>query len=271
MRKLIQYITGNRPAQNFLERHLQKMLNLMGVGSGVDVTTSGETIVIKKMAALLAPPYRIFDVGANRGQFLNLVMSALEPRQYEIHCFEPAHHAYQLLEQNLERSESDRNIVLNNFGLGKTAGEYELFYNEPGAEIASLTRRRVDHFNIDFSMSEMVNISTLDHYCREKGIDRIDLLKIDVEGHELDILDAGARQMFEKKAVRLVSFEFGGCNIDTRTFFQDFFYLFKSYDMKLHRITPSGYLSPVNAYKESFEQFSTTNFLAVQQSLLSGP
>ena len=60
----------------------------------------------------------------------------------------------------------------------------------------------------------------------------------------------------------MVSFEFGGCDIDTRTFFQDFWYFFRERGMgNVHRMTPTGFLAAVNRYDENYEQFRTTNFL----------
>ena len=115
---------------------------------------------------------------------------------------------------------------------------------------------------VQFRYCERVSIDTVDHYCEKKNIDFIDLLKIDVEGHELDVLD-GAVNIFRSKSVGKVSFEFGGCNIDTRTFFKDFFCYFRERHYRLYRITPSGYFFPVDSYKETYEQFRTTNFLAV--------
>jgi len=110
-----------------------------------------------------------------------------------------------------------------------------------------------------------VVVSTIDDYCSENAIKHIHLLKIDIEGHELDAL-AGARRMFDKKSIDIVTFEFGGCNIDTRTFFQDFWYFFSEINMKIFRITPSGYLHPIESYKEIHEQFRTINFIAISNT-----
>ena len=137
-----------------------------------------------------------------------------------------------------------------------------LHYDSAGSGLASLTRRKLDHFGIDFSKNEEVLIDTVDHYCTENSIGHIHLLKIDIEGHELDAL-AGAKVMFANRAIDIVTFEFGGCNIDTRTFFQDFWYFFHDANYKLLRVTPSGYLHPLESYKEIHEQFRTINFVAV--------
>lgn len=262
--RLLTFFSGNRGAQKFCEYVLGKTTALMGIGSGSDVVSSGEKAVIDRMKALLPPPYCIFDVGANTGQFLNMVLSRVDATQCRIHCFEPSPQAFALLEKTAQGHPS---IVLNPMGLGREAGEVTLYFNEPGSQIASLTKRRLDHLAIDFSQSQTVRIDMLDHYCETRGVQKIDLLKVDVEGHELDVLQAGGKKIFEQGGVRMVSFEFGGCNIDTRTFFQDFFYFFTGVHMHLFRITPSGYLHPISRYGEMLEQFRTTNFLAVHESL----
>ena len=263
---MIEYLSGNRAGQNFCEYLTTKTSKLMGIGSGVDVRNSGEQAVIEKMLAVLPSPYCIFDVGSNTGQFLNLVLSRMINAQCQIHCFEPSPQAFAKLCQNLT-NKVNNSIKLNPIGLGKEAGEVPLYSNEPGSQMASLTKRRLDHLGIDFSQTQMISIDTLDHYCATNDIDRIDLLKVDVEGHELDVMQSGGGRMFERGAIKLVSFEFGGCNIDTRTYFQDFFYYFQDVHMILFRITPSGYLYRLSRYKEIFEQFQTTNFLAIHESL----
>ena len=66
----------------------------------------------------------------------------------------------------------------------------------------------------------------------------IDLLKLDVEGHELEVLRGGVR-MFAQRRVKMVSFEFGGCNIDSRTYFRDFYYFFQENGLQdIFRMVP---------------------------------
>ena len=84
---------------------------------------------------------------------------------------------------------------------------------------------------------------------------------MDVEGHELDVLRGAARHLDDRK-IGAILFEFGGCNIDTRSYLRDYFNFFKKYGPnRMFRITPSGYLSPLDSYREIDEQFRTTNFL----------
>jgi hypothetical protein len=73
--------------------------------------------------------------------------------------------------------------------------------------------------------------------------------------------------MFESGAVKLVTFEFGGCNVDTRTFFRDFFEFFKALGMTIYRITPNGHFHPIRRYRETEEQFSTINYVVFKDAI----
>ena len=252
-------VSGNRFIQSLLEKNAKIAHNLMGVGTGGGVFSSGEQAIFHVLKQKLKPPYCIFDVGSNKGQFLQLMLVNIAVEDFSIHCFEPGYKTFEILVQSFN---TDKRVKLNRIGLGKEETEAMLHYDIVGSGLASLTKRKLDHFGIDFSKAEKIQISTVDGYCAENKIDHIHLLKIDIEGHELDAL-AGATRMFATNSIDIVSFEFGGCNIDTRTFFQDFWYFFVELNFKIFRITPSGYLFPIESYNEIHEQFRTTNFIAI--------
>jgi len=97
-----------------------------------------------------------------------------------------------------------------------------------------------------------------DYWKSELGSENIDFVKLDIEGHELDALNGFGDAL---KFIKVIQFEFGGCNIDTRTFWQDFWYFFTENNFVLYRITPFG-ITKIKKYRELDEFFSTTNFLA---------
>ena len=73
----------------------------------------------------------------------------------------------------------------------------------------------------------------------------------------------GAAQMINSKQIDVIQFEFGGCNIDSRTYFKDFFYLLKD-NYQIFRILKNG-LFEMPTYKETYEIFITINYLAVRK------
>ncbi|MFN8245330.1 MAG: hypothetical protein U0T56_02965 [Ferruginibacter sp.] len=81
---------------------------------------------------------------------------------------------------------------------------------------------------------------------------------MDVEGHELSCLK-GASTMIKNGAIDFIQFEFGGCNIDSRTYLQDFWYLLHD-QYNFYRIVKDG-LMPIEQYNERWEIFKNINFL----------
>ena len=246
--------------QPLCERLHQFALAAMNFGGGADVQRSGECVVIELLArrAPSGRPLCVLDVGANVGEYTRAIVAALGPRVV-LHSFEPSRVTHAALVKN---TVGLTNVRTYNFGLGRTYEHVSLYSNAAESGLASVFRRRLDHFKIDMQPVEEIELRTLDGFCTEQRIEHIDLLKLDVEGNELNVL-AGAQRMLEASCVDLIQFEFGGCNIDSRTYFQDFYYVLNS-RYRLYRILPGG-LVPIDKYKETYEVFVTTNYVAVRR------
>ena len=110
---------------------------------------------------------------------------------------------------------------------------------------------------------EEITLQRFDYYWKNKN-QIIDYIKIDVKGHELYVLE-GFGDLINN--VRLIQFEFGGCNIDTRTFFQDYWYYFLDKNFLIYRITPRCPFL-IRNYSEELESFLTTNYIAINKNLI---
>lgn len=267
MKKILNIISvlfGFHSGQILLEKINRISLYLMGIGSGSGVDDSGEKSVFRKLSDIDINEYCILDVGANKGQFLNMASKYMvkNNKKFHIHSFEPSKSTYQSL---LNNTTSLQNITLNNLGLSDKFGEAILYYDAPGSGLASLVKRDLGFLDRSFDCKEAITLSTVDAYCNEKNITEIHLLKIDVEGHELNVIK-GAERMIKENKIRMITFEFGGCNVDTSTYFRNFYDFFMKENYSIYRITPSGYLFLIDKYKETREQFITTNFLAIKNA-----
>ncbi len=210
------------------------------------------------LSLLRTKPNIFIDIGANKGLYTQGVLN--EIGSIEAHVFEPSELNYKILKDKFSFSNK---IKINKIALSNSTSKAKLFSDIPGSGLGSLTKRRLDHFDIEMDNEEEVDLIRFDEYWN-KNSTIIDYVKIDVEGHELDVLEGFGQLILKTK---LIQFEFGGCNIDTRTYFQDFWYFFRERNFIIYRITPRGFL-PIPIYKEKYEFFQTTNYIALNKSFL---
>lgn len=206
-----------------------------------------------------SPPRLAIDAGANVGHYT----AELRRRTgtVEIHAFEPS---AVNVERLRARFGTDEAISIVPAALSNATGQATLFSNAPGSPLGSLTKRDLDHLGINLDVEEKVSTLRFDDYWRDRlGKRPLDLVKLDVEGHELAVLEGFGEALDH---VKVLQFEFGGCNIDTRTYFKDFWDLFSSKSFDLYRITPLGY-EYIPAYRETEEAFSLSNFIAVKAAV----
>ncbi|GAB3961646.1 FkbM family methyltransferase [Spirosoma harenae] len=248
---------GKTEYQSFFERLYRISLIGMNIGNGASPEESGEKFVVNYVhkKTLLNKELVIFDVGANVGHYSKILNSVFGPRA-NIYAFEPSKKTFQTFLNNIENS---TNVHPYNIGFSAKPQEMCLYSDKDSSALSSVYKRRLDHFDIDLTYSEKIALDTIDDFCKENHIHKVDFLKIDVEGHEIDVLQ-GASNMLTNKKITYIQFEFGGCNIDSKTYFQDFYYLLNK-NYHIYRILTDG-LYPIDRYEEFCESFITTNYFA---------
>lgn len=139
----------------------------------------------------------IFDVGANDGRTIFRLLRHLP--QPKIYAFEPVAQTYQTL---TEATAECSGVESYQLGLGNEIGTREMYINE---------RAALNSLYPDWGTSrgiEEVELTKLDRFAEDKGIDRIHLLKIDTEGHDLEVLK-GAKTLLEEGRVEIIQVEAG--------------------------------------------------------------
>ena len=150
----------------------------------------------------------VFDVGANEGQTFSWIRHH-QPGA-KIYCFEPVRSVYNILQKKTGLA---GNCVVEHMALGEEAGQKKIRLFDDHSVLNSL---REDLMNQNQqAREETITIDTLDHYCAKNNISKIDLLKIDTEGYELQVLD-GAAEMLANGAVSFIYCEVGFLRVNNR-------------------------------------------------------
>jgi FkbM family methyltransferase len=144
----------------------------------------------------------LVDVGVNFGVFA--LAMAHEHSRATIHTFEPAPRIFSVLRENLHRNHVI-NVRTNQIALSDQTGVLKFTVNE-GSEALSHIGEKLTDLNALTTTLEVQSV-TLDEYCQKNGIERIDMLKIDVEGAEPKVL-RGASKLLSGKRIACIYLEF---------------------------------------------------------------
>ena len=203
----------------------------------------------------------VLDVGANRGDYSHYLVNKLNS-DINIHCFEPS--SDHLNRLSLLEKQYPGIVLIHQKALSSSIGNKELYKDHHGSSLASLYNRDLSCHGLVFDQKELISATTLDAWACDHGVEKISFLKLDVEGHELDVLQGGMNLLSEGR-INAIQFEFGGCNIDSRIFVKDFHKLLVSkYSYSLYRLAPSKRLVDLNSYNESLECFMWQNLVALR-------
>ena len=141
----------------------------------------------------------IFDIGSNVGDTIS-AFRTFYPKS-TIHCFEPQ---FKCFEQLNSRFKGDRNLKINKIALGSSKelvkfGENVMDVNSSFFELDTEGQGHVIN-RIE------IEVDTIENYCSENDIERINMLKIDTQGYDLEVLK-GASLLIKGKKIDCILVE----------------------------------------------------------------
>jgi FkbM family methyltransferase len=151
--------------------------------------------------AMLAPigpkfePHVLFDVGAHHGWFFHCWKDWCPAAQ--IHAFEPTQESF---EEARRLYGADPSIALNPVAVGETESSLQLSIMQDSLVSNSLLPHNSEAWQaIQYGTGTIthrtVAVTTIDAYCRAASVASIYLLKIDVQGFELNVLKGAAAML----------------------------------------------------------------------------
>ncbi|HRQ87504.1 MAG TPA: FkbM family methyltransferase [Bacteroidia bacterium] len=148
------------------------------------------------IALLTKPGDTVLDIGANFGLFTRFLSESVGSMG-KVYSFEPTVDMFDVLRNNCSELGLGNATCLRT-ALSDVTGRMEM--SIPIREDGTLNHYEASLGHLDAGSpvkSFTVETSTLDDFCRQRGIDRIDFIKCDVEGHELEVL-SGATETLKR-------------------------------------------------------------------------
>lgn len=195
----------------------------------------------------------IFDVGANVGEW-TLAARAANPAA-AIHCFEIVDNTRTSLKQ---QTQHDPAITVGDYGLLDACGEIEVKTFVGQSDLATVYG---DYPHLKNDGVVKCKVSTGDHYVREHEVERIDFLKIDVEGAEGGVLRGFERTIVAGR-VAVIQFEYGQPNLASGMMLRELYGLLMSRGYSIGKIYPN-YVE-FRPYHMNYEDYRPANYLAVR-------
>lgn len=201
----------------------------------------------------------VFDVGGNEGGYARAVRE--NNKNITVYSFEPHPKTYSKLVDNT----AGRDIFTINKGVSSAEGSFTLYdYAEcDGSSHASLYKKVLtDIHRSTECIAHEVSVTTIDAFVDENNISQVALLKIDVEGHEYEVLK-GARAAISAGKISAIHFEYNEMNVASRVYFRDFWELLEGYTF--YRLLPMGMYEIKNYTALMCEIFAYQNIVAIKK------
>lgn len=195
----------------------------------------------------------VIDVGANIGS--ESILAASKGKNVKVFAFEPTDSLIPLLKENIAINGFSKRVEIIQKAVSKKNGKIK-FVLEAESEINHIASENIEDKNV-----KIVNCITLDTFVKEKGINYIDFLKVDVEGAELFVFQ-GAKNCFRENKISIILFELNKKIADFGYKSKELIELLKNNNFFVFKFDNNEKLSLINA---NYNFPKTVNLVAVSK------
>jgi len=192
----------------------------------------------------------IFDIGAHKGESIKFFQKLYH--KPIIYAFEPSKNTFTALKHAVDKI-VDHEISIYQIGIGNQEGVVD-FFESVLSETSTFVRPDINSRYLkrknqillqsqeDAFISTPAHLTTIDAFVSENKIHRIDIMKIDIEGYELQAI-LGAEKVLRERKVSIIQFERHGDDMREDSF------------TAIHEFLSSLHFKKVFEIKHSFGNF----------------
>lgn len=216
------------PVYRFRKRYLNGLLwkMMVGIWKGRKLNTTlatGEPFVLRigdqlsqiiytqgchepelssRLLPFIKPGMTVFDIGANIGYFTVVIGRRVGPSG-SVHAFEINENVLDLLEDNV-RVAGLNNVLITRKAVTRSSGEAHFFIPQMGDEAEGSLQQSTRY---DAAKTVKVQTVSVDDYVHEHEIQKVDLIKIDIEGGEYGAFEGASKLLASSRGKPVIMFE----------------------------------------------------------------
>ena len=224
-----------------IKRFARKLLASLGIvafrrSSGVYIPDEESYAIVARLVGMVDPI--IIDGGSHRGDMVDTLTNILPRAQF--HCFEPA----PTLGSELSDKYANRtDVLVVNAALGSSPGEavFNINASLPTSSLLPTATGIQSELREFCTTIEQVTVPviSIDAYCAQQGLSRVDIVKLDLQGYDYQAL-LGASSILQGVRVVLVEVLFAeiyqGCHL-----FPDILRLMGEHGFRLYTLCGTHY------------------------------
>lgn len=244
---------------NYWEYYLEVFIKFR-TGRGIlDPQKNGEykllkNILNKKENAI------VFDIGANIGSYSKSVLSANKSERLKVFSIEADPRNF----SNLSKNISDKRVTFINCAITSKPGIIKLFIAPPDSNDYPGSSSIYKQESIS-EESISVKAKTILEIKEEFKVDKITLIKIDIEGAEVEAI-YGMRKLLYDREVDYIQLEYNQTWISAKKSMKDIFDIAQEYKYSMFRISLHE-LIPLERYTPLLDDFNFQNLLLVSPNI----
>lgn len=200
-----------------IKNTIYRLLDFFTFGNGLSCYVNGFTVKfpakwfryfesdyekenIEFLKKVCKPNMTVFDIGAHLG-LMSMICSQLMTKKGKVYSFEPTPKTFEVLKKVIQLNKVTELVIPVNKAVAKENATIDFYLSaDEGSNSNSLVSK-----NHRDRKPVKINVTSLDLFVSENTISKVDLIKIDAEGSELDVLLGAENTIFKFKPIIILA------------------------------------------------------------------